>query len=84
MFTPFHLVFGKEAILPIEWEILALHLAMELLPNTQNLEKTLIMLKHASEDHGVSLKPSNWPRSALILNMTENSTLVPFMKVILF
>ena len=36
-FTPFHLVFGEEAVLPIECEIPSLHLAVELLPDTQPL-----------------------------------------------
>jgi hypothetical protein len=33
-FTPFQLVYGLEAILPIECEIPSLKLAVELLPNT--------------------------------------------------
>ena len=38
-FTPFHLVFGEEAVLPIECEIPSLHLAVEILPGTQPLEQ---------------------------------------------
>ena len=38
-FTPFYLVFGEEAVLPIECEIPSLHLAVELLPHSQPLEK---------------------------------------------
>ena len=38
-FTPFHLVFGEEAALMIECEIPSLHLAVELLPDTQPLEQ---------------------------------------------
>jgi len=38
-FTPFHLVFGEEAVLPIECEIHSLHLVVELLPDTQPLEQ---------------------------------------------
>ena len=55
-FTPFHLVFSEEAVLPIECEILSLHLAVELLPDTQPLEKRLIILECASEDRHVTLQ----------------------------
>ena len=55
-FTPFHLVFGEEAVLPIECEIPSLQLAVELLPDTQPLEQRLIMLEHASEDRRVALQ----------------------------
>ena len=37
-FTPFHLVHGIEATLPIECEIPTLHTAIELLPNTAPME----------------------------------------------
>jgi len=55
-FTPFRLVFGELAALPIECEIPSLHLIVELLPDTQPLEQTLIMLEHASEDRFVALQ----------------------------
>ena len=55
-FTPFHLVFGEEAVLPIECEIHSLHLVIELLPDTQPLEQQLIMLERASEDYCVALQ----------------------------
>ena len=55
-FTPFHLVFGEEAVLPIECEIPSLHLAVEILPDTQPLEQWLIMLERASEDRHVALQ----------------------------
>ena len=55
-FTPFHLVFGEEAVLPIKCEIPSLHLAVELLPDTQPLEQLLIMLERASEDCRVALQ----------------------------
>ena len=54
--NPPHLVFGEEAILPIECEIPSLHLAVELLPDTQPLEQRLIMLERASEDRHVVLQ----------------------------
>ena len=37
-FTPFHLVYSLEAVLPIEREIPFLKLAIELLPNTTTEE----------------------------------------------
>ena len=54
-FTPFHLVFGEEAVLPIECEIPSLQLVVELLPDTPPLEQRLIMLERASEDRRVAL-----------------------------
>ena len=54
--NPPHLVFGEEAVLPIDCEIPSLHLAVELLPNTQPLEQWLIMLERASEDRRVALQ----------------------------
>ena len=55
-FTPFHLVFGKEEVLQIECEIPSLHLAVELLLDTQPLEQRLIMLECASKDRRVALQ----------------------------
>ena len=46
--NPPHLVFGEEVVLPIECEIPSLHLAVELLPDTQPLEQRIIMLERAS------------------------------------
>jgi hypothetical protein len=43
-FTPFRLVYGVEAILPIECEIPSLKLAVELLPNTSAEEECLLYL----------------------------------------
>jgi hypothetical protein len=43
-FTPFHLVYGLEAILPIECEIPSLKLAVKLLPNTSVEEERLLHL----------------------------------------
>ena len=54
--SPSHLVFGEEAILPIECEIPSLHLAVEILADTQPLEQQLIMPEHASEDRRVALQ----------------------------
>eukprot|EP00253_Pinus_taeda_P006912 PITA_06912 len=48
-FTPFQLVYGLEATLPIECEIPSLKLAIELLPNTNPLEERLLYLERLDE-----------------------------------
>eukprot|EP00253_Pinus_taeda_P035312 PITA_35312 len=48
-FTPFQLVYGLEATLPIECEIPSLKLAIELLPNTTPLEERLLYLERLDE-----------------------------------
>eukprot|EP00253_Pinus_taeda_P022991 PITA_22991 len=48
-FTPFQLVYGLEATLPIECEIPSLKLAVELLPNTTPLEERLLYLERLDE-----------------------------------
>ena len=45
-FTPFQLVYGVEAIFPIECEIPSLRIAFQLLPETSALEARLVELKH--------------------------------------
>ena len=50
-FTPFQLVYGLEATLPIESEILSLKLAMELLPNTFPEEERLPYLDRLEKTH---------------------------------
>ncbi|MCY6524836.1 hypothetical protein, partial [Actinobacillus pleuropneumoniae] len=50
-FTHFHLIFEEEVVLPIEYEIPSLHLAIALLLDSQPLEKWLIMLEHSTEYH---------------------------------
>lgn len=49
-FTPFQLVYGIEAFLPIECEIPLLKLAIELHPNTTELEKKIIYLDKLDEN----------------------------------
>ena len=44
-FTPFQLVYGLEATLPIECQISSLKLAIELLPNTTLVEERLLYLE---------------------------------------
>jgi hypothetical protein len=48
-FTPFQLVYGVEAILPIECEIPSLKLVVELLPNTSAEEERLLYLMRLDE-----------------------------------
>ena len=48
-FTPFQLIYGLEATLPIECEIPSLKLAVELLLNTSPEEEHLIYLKRLEE-----------------------------------
>src|ERR1700733_12363691 len=44
-FTPFQLVYGLEATLPIECEIPSLKLVVELLPKTNPIEEQLLCLE---------------------------------------
>jgi hypothetical protein len=48
-FTPFRLVYGLEAILPIECKIPSLKLVVELLPNTSAEEECLLYLMQLHE-----------------------------------
>ena len=48
-FTPFQLVYGLEATLPIECEIPSLKLVVELLPNTTPVEERLLYLERLDE-----------------------------------
>ena len=48
-FTHFRLVYGLEAILPIQCEISLLKLAIDLLPNTSKEEVHLLNLIHLDE-----------------------------------
>jgi hypothetical protein len=55
-FTPFHLVHGVKATLPIECEIPTLRTTIELLPNTAPLEQRLLNLESLDEDCQSSLQ----------------------------
>ena len=48
-FTPFQLVYGLEAVLPIKCEIPSLKLAVELLPNMTPKEERLLYLTRIDE-----------------------------------
>jgi len=49
-FTPFQLVYGLEAVLPVECQILSLQLAIELLPATFEEEKRFLYLAQLDEN----------------------------------
>jgi hypothetical protein len=55
-FTPFHLVHGVEATLPIECEIPTLRTAIELLPDTAPMEQPLLNLESLDEYRRSSLQ----------------------------
>ena len=55
-FTPFNLVHGVEATLPIEWEIPTLRTAIEILPDTAQMEQCLLNLESLDEDRRSSLQ----------------------------
>ena len=50
-FTPFQLVYGLEAILPVQCEISSLKLAVDLLPETSEEEARFLELIHLDETH---------------------------------
>jgi hypothetical protein len=49
IFSPFQLVYGMEAVLPIECHIPSLKLAVQLFPDTSPLEENLLYLKQLDE-----------------------------------
>ena len=48
-FTPFQLVYGLEAVLPIQCQIPSLKLVIELLPNTYTEEEIFVYLNNLDE-----------------------------------
>ena len=50
-FTPFQIIYGLEAVLPIECEIPSLKLVVELLPDTSTKEERLLYLSHLEENN---------------------------------
>ena len=48
-FTPFQLVYGLEAVLPIQCQIPSLQLAVELLPDTSTEEERFVYLNNLDE-----------------------------------
>jgi hypothetical protein len=50
-FSPFQLVYGLEAVLPIECQIPSLKLAIQLFSDTSPLEERLVHLEYLNEQH---------------------------------
>jgi hypothetical protein len=50
-FSPLQLVYGLEAVLPIECQIPSLKLVVKLLPDTSPLEERLVYLEQLDEQH---------------------------------
>ena len=50
-FSPFQVVYGLEAVLPIEYRIPYLKLAIQLLPDTLPLEECLLYIEQLNEQH---------------------------------
>jgi hypothetical protein len=50
-FSPFQLIYGLEAVFPIECQIPSLKLVVELFPDTSPLEEHLLYLKQMDEKH---------------------------------
>ena len=50
-FTPFQLIYGLEAVLPIQCEIPLLKLVVELLLNTTEEEQCLLYLSNLNDIH---------------------------------
>jgi hypothetical protein len=48
-FSPFQLIYGMEAVLPIECQIPSLKLAVQLLPDTSPLEEWLVYLEQINK-----------------------------------
>jgi hypothetical protein len=48
-FSPFQLVYGLEAVFPIECQIPSLKLVVQLLPDTSSLEEHLLYLEQLNE-----------------------------------
>jgi hypothetical protein len=48
-FSPFQLIYGLEAVLPIECQIPSLKLAVQLFPDTSPLEEWLLYLERLNE-----------------------------------
>jgi hypothetical protein len=55
-FSPFQLIYGLEAVFPIECQIPSLKLVVQLLPDTSPLEERLVYLEQLNEQrHDVAL-----------------------------
>jgi hypothetical protein len=76
-FTPFHLVHGVEATLPIECEIPTLCTAIELLPDTAPMDQCLLNLDSLDEDRRSSLQNNEaakkWSKATFDLHVNLHS-----------
>jgi hypothetical protein len=79
-FTPFHLVHGVEATLPIKCEIPTLHTAIELLPDTAPMEQCLLNLESLDEDRRSSLQNNEAAKNDQRLPLINMSTFAHFTK----
>jgi hypothetical protein len=82
-FSPFQLVYGMEAVFPIECQIPSLKLAVELLPNTTMLEECLIYLEQLDEQRRDATLANEAHKHVSSVNMIGRSTLEFSLKVIL-
>jgi hypothetical protein len=79
-FTPFHIIHGVEATLPIECEIPTLRTAIELLPDTSPMEQCLLNLESLYEDHRSSLQNNEATKKCSKATLTAMSTFTHLTK----
>ena len=82
-FTPFQLVYGLEAVLPIECEIPSLRLTIELLPHTTDEEQRLLYLSHLDEIRQDVVLANESHKKRIKNEMTEHYGHEPSQKVTL-
>eukprot|EP00253_Pinus_taeda_P016111 PITA_16111 len=80
-FTPFNLVYGLEAVLPIECEIPPLKLAIELLPATSENEEHFVHLTHLDENCRNAVLASEAHKKHVKAQNDQNINLVHIQKV---
>ena len=81
-FSPFQLVYGLEAVLPIECQIPSLKLAVQLLPGTSPLEEWLVHLEHLYEQHrDATHQVSQGVLTALQVEMCLAITVLPISEM---
>jgi hypothetical protein len=78
IFTPFHIVHGFEATLPIEFEIPTLSNAIKILPDTSLMEQRLLNLESLDEDRRSSLQNNKASKKCLKANFERHVNLRSF------
>jgi hypothetical protein len=74
-FSPFQLIHGVEAVMPVECEIPSLKITIELLPETTDLEVCLVYLEKLDEQrHDVSTMNETHKKHVSSLSMISRST----------